>query len=54
MATTYTTNLNLAKQEDKTDYIDWDAIQDNWDKIDAAYGELLARIEALEPESEET
>ena len=54
MATTYTENLNLALQEDTSDYVDWTALQDNWKKIDAAYGELLARIEALKPESEET
>ena len=46
MATTYTENLNLALQEDDNDYLDWQAIQDNWKKIDGAFGELLARLPA--------
>lgn len=46
MATTYTENLNLALQEDDNDYLDWQAIQDNWKKIDEAFGELLARLPA--------
>ena len=44
MATTYTENLHLELQEDDSDYIDWDAIQRNWKKIDEAYGELLAAV----------
>lgn len=42
MATTYTENLNLALQDDKTDYIDWDAIQNNWRIIDTFAGGLDA------------
>ena len=37
MAVTYTDNLHLGMQLDKNDYLDWDAITDNWRKIDAAY-----------------
>lgn len=36
MAVTFTENLHLGMQKDKTDYLDWDAITDNWEKIDAA------------------
>lgn len=39
MAKTQTDNLHLELQEDKTDYLDWDAIVSNWKKIDAAFGE---------------
>lgn len=38
MTNTYTDNLHLELQEDKTDYLDWDAITENWKKIDSAYG----------------
>lgn len=38
MATTYTANLNLGLQLDKTDYVNWDLIQQNWQKIDDAVG----------------
>lgn len=42
MAITYTPNLNLGMQLDKTDYVDWDVITQNWQKIDdtAFTGEL--------------
>lgn len=42
MAITYTPNLNLGMQLDKTDYVNWDAITQNWQKIDdtAFTGEL--------------
>lgn len=36
MAVTYTDNLHLGMQLDKTDYVNWDAITQNWQKIDAA------------------
>ena len=36
MAVTYTDNLHLGMQLDKNDYLDWDAITDNWRKIDEA------------------
>lgn len=52
MATTYTENLNLALQDDDTDYVDFAAIQDNWRKIDAAYGALLALLPESEDENE--
>ena len=37
MAVTYTDNLHLGMQLDKTDYVNWDAITQNWQKLDAAY-----------------
>ena len=37
MAVTYTENLHLGMQLDKNDYLDWDALTANWQKIDAAY-----------------
>lgn len=40
MAITYTDNLHLAMQEDKSDNLDWDALTDNWKKIDAAIGSV--------------
>lgn len=42
MAITYTQNLNLGMQLDKTDYVNWDVITQNWQKIDdtAFTGEL--------------
>ena len=42
MATTYTQNLNLGLQLDKTDYVNWDLIQQNWRKIDEAVGGVPA------------
>lgn len=41
MATTYTNNLHLGLQEDKSDNFDWDVITDNWLKIDAALGKAM-------------
>ena len=38
MAITYTDNLHLAMQEDKSDNLDWDALTNNWKIIDAAIG----------------
>ena len=38
MGKTYTQNLNLALQLDKSDQLDWDAVTENWQKIDAAFG----------------
>lgn len=40
MAITYTDNLHLGMQLDKTDYLNWDAITENWRKIDAAVGSI--------------
>lgn len=36
LATTYTDNLHLGMQLDKTDYFSMDVINENWQKIDAA------------------
>lgn len=44
MAITYTPNLNLGMQLDKTDYVNWDAITDNWRKIDEAVGGSGVRV----------
>ena len=44
MATTYTQNLNLGLQLDKTDYVNWDLIQQNWRKIDEAVGGVPAPV----------
>lgn len=38
MSVTYTPNINLGLQLDKTEYLDWDTITENWQKIDAASG----------------
>ena len=45
MATTYTTNYNLGKQENHADKFDMDVITDNADKIDAALTELQSGID---------
>lgn len=45
MATTYTTNYNLGKQENHADKFDMDVITDNADKIDAALTELQRGID---------
>lgn len=54
MATTYTTNYNLGKQENHADKFDMDVITDNADKIDAALAGLQSGIDgkqaALSPE----
>ena len=36
MAISYTGNIHLGLQLDKTDYVSWDTITANWRKIDAA------------------
>lgn len=36
MGITYTDNLHLGLQEDKTETLDWDVLMDNFVKIDAA------------------
>jgi hypothetical protein len=36
MAVTYTENLHLGMQLDKTDFFSMDVINENWQKIDAA------------------
>lgn len=40
MAITYTPNIRLALQENKQDYLNWDAIVSNWQKIDTEIGAL--------------
>lgn len=45
MATTYTTNYNLGKQENHADKFDMDVITDNADKIDAALTGLQNSID---------
>lgn len=45
MATTYTTNYNLGKQENHADKFDMDVITDNADKIDAALTGLQSGID---------
>ena len=45
MATTYTTNYNLGKQENHADKFDMDVITDNADKIDAALTGLQSSID---------
>ena len=42
MGITYTPNLNLAMQQDKTDTLNWDAVTTNWQKIDTAFGNISA------------
>jgi hypothetical protein len=50
MGKTYTDNLHLELQEDPADYLDFEAITNNWKKIDNAIGEIMAIIN---PESNE-
>ena len=38
MGLTYTPNINLALQQDKSDKLNWDAVTSNWQKIDEAFG----------------
>lgn len=45
MATTYTTNYNLGKQENHADKFDMDVLTDNADKIDAALTGLQSGID---------
>ena len=44
MSITYTENLGLGMQLDKTDYVNWDTITDNWRKIDEAVGGSGVRV----------
>lgn len=39
MATTYTENLHLGMQEDKTDKFNFSLFTENWGKIDTAFAE---------------
>ena len=41
MSVTYTENLQLGLQEDKSDTLNWDVLMDNWLKIDAALSKAL-------------
>lgn len=36
MGITYTPKLHLGKQLDKSDYLNWDVLTANWDKLDDA------------------
>lgn len=47
MGITYTENLHLAMQENKSDNLDWDALTDNWKKIDAAFDSVGLKAGAL-------
>lgn len=38
MGMTYTENIHLGLQEDKRDYLNWDAITTNWKTIDSFLG----------------
>lgn len=38
MGMSYTTNLHLGLQEDKKDYLNWDAITQNWKTLDNTSG----------------
>lgn len=40
MAVTYTPNIHLGLQENKQDFLDWDAIVNNWKIIDREIGAL--------------
>lgn len=55
MAVTYTDNLHLGMQLDKTDYVNWDAITQNWQKIDAVFSAggtvLSTRLASLVPDT---
>lgn len=44
MGITYTENLKLGLQLDKTDYVSWDTITANWRKIDEAVGGSGERV----------
>lgn len=44
MGITYTDNLKLGLQLDKTDYVSWDTITANWRKIDAAVEDSGVRV----------
>lgn len=44
MGITYTPNIGLAMQEDKTDTLDWDALTENWRKIDSALSTPLGHL----------
>ena len=44
MGITYTPNLHLGMQLDKTDYLDWNAITTNWQIIDSAIGGGTANV----------
>lgn len=41
MAITYTENLQLGLQENKSDTLNWDVLMDNWMKIDAALSKAI-------------
>lgn len=44
MAITYTPNIGLKLQENKQDYLNWDAIVYNWNKIDEEIGALKGNV----------
>ena len=41
MSVTYTENLQLGLQEDKSNTLNWDVLMDNWLKIDAALSSAI-------------
>lgn len=48
MAITYTPNINLELQENKQDFLNWDAIVRNWKKIDYEIGALKGNAVMLQ------
>lgn len=49
MATTYTENYNLGKQENHADKFSMDVITENMDKIDTALSDLAEGVDSLSP-----
>ena len=41
MAVTYTPNIGLGMQENKSDYLNWDVIVANWKILDRVIGDLM-------------
>lgn len=50
MSTTYTQNLHLGMQEDKTDKFSFSLFTENWGKIDAAFAENDDDDDSQEPQ----
>lgn len=48
MAITYTPNIGLELQENKQDFLNWDAIVRNWKKIDYEIGALKGNAVMLQ------
>ena len=47
MGLTYTPNINLALQQDKSDKLNWDAVTSNWQKIDEAFGSYSGGVRSM-------